>query len=122
MLFFHLKSPTKSTTSSLHSSEKKLTFSLRFYRCQKNSIALSNNECYPHSSVTMNVTMCSSMNNESLLKPEMALECEEAKCFVEAGVPRPKTDTFSRNDCLFCLAAEGGKANKPFFSGTCVVF
>ena len=37
--------------SSLHSSEKKLTFSLRFYRCQKNSVALSNNRCYHETKV-----------------------------------------------------------------------
>jgi hypothetical protein len=42
--------------------------------------------------------------------------------FWRPGVPTPKKHTFSRNEWLFDLAAEGGKANEPLVSGTVAVF
>ncbi len=50
------------------------------------------------------------------------------KCFLgqvffwRPGVPRPKNYTISGNWWCFCLAAHGGKANKPLVPGRCVFF
>ena len=42
--------------------------------------------------------------------------------FWRPGEPRQTNHTFSGRYCLFGLAAEGGKANKPVVSGKCMVF